>query len=255
VTAGGQDEHSVTQNREFFHTEHHRYASLVGTLPTYRHVRAAIDAEIKGLGLLLDIGNGGTFDYDTDLVDQIVAVDLFVGDFDASALPSNVTARNGDALNLTEPPDHYDGALMALLFHHLTGEQPAAVLQNAERALDETRGVLKPGGRIIVVESCVPRWFYAVERVLYPLLRRISGTRLMKHPATLQLPTSTIVNILEARYRLLGWHRIKHGGLILQFGRRWPVLLTPARMYMFVGEKRPDSSARPSVPSASSTEE
>jgi SAM-dependent methyltransferase len=245
MTSGGQDERSVSRNREFFHTEHDRYADLVASLPTYRHVQAAIGSEVGGLGLLLDIGNGGTFDYDTELVDHIVAVDLFVGDFDPSVFPPNVTARNGDALALTEPRDHYDGALMALLFHHLTGEQPTAVRENAERALDEAHRVLKPGGRIIIVESCVPRWFYAVERVLYPLLRRLSGTRLMQHPATLQLPTSTMVEMLEARYRRVRWHRIKHGGLILQFGRRWPVLLTPARMYLFVGEKDPDSPGAP----------
>jgi SAM-dependent methyltransferase len=237
ATRGTQDERSLVANRAFFHTEHDRYAHRVASLRTYQHVRAAVDAELAGVNLLLDIGNGGTFDYDTTLVDQIVAVDLFAGDLDPSTLPQNVTARNGDALNLTEPAGHYDGALMALLFHHLTGKEPSAVRENAERALDEAYRVLKPGGRLIVVESCVPRWFYAAERPLYPLLRRLADTRLMGHPATLQLPVDMIVGMLERRFRLRRSRRIRHGALILQFGLRWPVALTPARMFLFVAEK------------------
>ena len=47
-------------------------------LDTYRLIREAITRELAGVGRLLDVGNGGVFEYDTSLVGSIVAVDLFL---------------------------------------------------------------------------------------------------------------------------------------------------------------------------------
>ena len=52
--------------------------------------------------------------------------------------------------------------------------------------------MLEPGGQLIVMESCVSRWAYAIERGLFGALSAFAGTRLMAHPATLQLPPAAI---------------------------------------------------------------
>lgn len=235
--SGAQDERSRAANRDFFTHEHDWYTASVATLATYRHIREAVNTEIAGLATMLDVGNGGTFDYDHDLVDKIVAVDLYLDDLPDDHFPSNVSARNGDALSLPDEPHTYDGVLMSMLFHHLTGRSPSAVTDNAGRALDEALRVLKPGGRLVVVESCVPCWFYAVERALYPALRSVAGTRLLRHPATLQLTAPLLAELISARFDSLRWRRIPVGALLMQFGWRWPSALTPARPYCFVAAK------------------
>ena len=236
--SGTQDERTRAANRDFFTHEHEWYTESVASMTTYRHISEAINAEIAGLGVMLDVGNGGTFPYDNELVDKIIAVDLYLADLPADHFPSNVSPRNGDALALAEEPHTYDGVLMSMLFHHLTGPSPAAVMDNAACVLDEVRRVLKPGGRLVVVESCVPPWFYAVERGLYPALRRVGGTKLLRHPATLQLTAPSLVELIGARFTSLRWRRIPVGALLMQFGWRWPSALTPARPYCFVATKK-----------------
>ena len=41
------------------------------------------------------------------------------------------------------------------------------MVANVRRAIAEAERVLEPGGRLIVAESCVPAWFYPVERALF----------------------------------------------------------------------------------------
>ncbi len=54
---------------------------------------------MAGTGRLLDVGNGGVFEYSPELVDSIVAVDLFLSKIPEEQFPANVEARDGDALN------------------------------------------------------------------------------------------------------------------------------------------------------------
>jgi SAM-dependent methyltransferase len=228
-----QSAQSVEQNAAFF-AGNTTYADNVARLKTYRNIRQALDGAIAGKRRLLDVGNGGVFDYDTELVGAIVAVDLFLDDRSPGGeAPANVTFRNGDALDLPEPDGAYDGVLVVSVLHHLVAGDVAGTIENMRRAIAEARRVLEPGGTLTVMESCVPPWAYAVEQRLFGALRTFAATRFMTHPATLQLPPRAICDLLRERFSHVEVRRIPVGGLILQFGRRWPTALTPARPYLF----------------------
>ena len=178
-----QHETAVERNREFFAGE--RWSQQVAEIDTYRHIREAIDAAVAGTGRLLDVGNGGVFEYDPARVDEIVAVDLFLSQIPAEQFPPNVTARDGDALSLDDPDGSYDAVLHSFLYHHLVGDDAAALIGNVRRAISEAARVLRPGGKLIVPEGCVPRWFYAFERMAFRPLVALSKTPLLGgHPAT-----------------------------------------------------------------------
>ena len=216
-----QDTASVAKNVGFF-SANERYAQHIGSLETYRHIRRAINGEITGARRLLDVGNGGVFDYDTSLAEQIVGVDLFL-DQPSSGLDEHITLRRGDALALEEPDATYDVVLEVSVFHHLVGTDHQSTIANIRQAVDEAHRVLEPGGRFVVMESCVSVRFFALERRLFWTLRQLARTPVMRHPATLQFPSQIIADII--------------GRWIMQFGLRWPTQLTPARPYLFTARR------------------
>jgi SAM-dependent methyltransferase len=233
----GQDARTAQQNAEFFVRDKH--GRDVAELDTYRLIREAVTREVAGTESLLDVGNGGVFDYDTTQVDRIVAVDLFLDQLPASHFPHNVEPRKGDALALEEPDDAYDAVLEALLYHHLVGSRPRDSLVNIRRAIAEAQRVLRPGGRLVVAESCVPRWFYSLEKAAFRGLVALARTPVLGgHPAVLQLPFDLIKELVGERLDVERAYRVPPGRWTTQFGRRWPVALTPARAYVVVGRKR-----------------
>ena len=234
--APSQDPDSATQNADFFARDKHH--DDVARLDTYLRIREAIEREVSGLESMLDVGNGGVFQYDTDLVERIVAVDLFLDRLPASRFPPNVTPRKGDALALEEADESFGAVLEALLYHHLVGPDPDGFIANVRRAIGEAARVVRPGGLLIVAESCVPRWFYGVERVLFKPLAALARTPLLGgHPATLQLPFELLVRLVGERFLVERAYRVPPGRWTTQFGRRWPVALTPARAFIVVGRK------------------
>lgn len=231
----GQDTASAAKNASYFDANR-RYTEHVGALDTYRNIREAVNREIAGAELLLDVGNGGVFDYDTDLAGQIVGVDLFLDDVPSPA-GQNVVLRRGDALALDEPAETYDRVLEISVFHHLVGTDARSTLQNIRRAVAEAHRVLEPGGRFVVMESCVSRRAFQIERRLFGALRLLARTPLMSHPATLQFPASTIADVIRERFGEVAVAPIPVGRWILQFGVRWPTALTPARPYLFTATR------------------
>jgi SAM-dependent methyltransferase len=232
----GQDAASAARNAEFFaRGKHGRDAA---ELDTYRLIREAITREVSGTTRLLDVGNGGVFEYDTGQVGEIVAVDLFLDQLPAEHFPPNVTTRNGDALALDEPDGHYEMVLEALLYHHLVGRRPADSIENVRTAVAEAARVLRPGGRLVVAESCVPPWFYAFERALFAPLKALARTPLLGgHPAVLQLPFGLLQQLIAESLEIERAYRIPMGRWLTQFGRRWPTALTPAQAVMVVARK------------------
>jgi SAM-dependent methyltransferase len=190
--------------------------------------------------VLLDVGNGGVFQYDTALVEKVVAVDLFLDRLPPSHFPANVTPHAGDALDLDEPDACYDAVLESLLYHHLVGDDAEGMVSNVRRAIAEADRVLRPGGRLIVAESCVPRWFYAIEKRLLKGLVALSKTPLLGgHPPTIQIPFKLLVSLVGERLEVESAYKVPPGRWITQFGRRWPTALTPARAFVVVGRSRP----------------
>jgi ubiquinone/menaquinone biosynthesis C-methylase UbiE len=65
-------------------------------------------------------------------------------------------------MNLKLPDASYDRALVFFLLH----EQPR---EWRERTLSEVLRVLKPGGKLIIVDYARPRWWHPL-RYLFPIL-------------------------------------------------------------------------------------
>ena len=83
-------------------------------------------------------------------------------------LPDDAPARllSMDSTNLSLPDASYDRALVFFLLH----EQPAHC---RERTLSEVVRVVKPGGKILIVDYAMPRWWHPLRYLWRPLLARL----------------------------------------------------------------------------------
>jgi SAM-dependent methyltransferase len=231
-----QDAQSASANAEYFAGE--RHGEHASTIDSYLLIREALDREVAGIDSMLDVGNGGVFEYDTSAVGSIVAVDLFLDRLPESHFPPNVTPRRGSALELDEPANHYDAVLQAMLYHHLVGSSPDEMVANVRAAIAEAARALRPGGRLIVAEPCVPRWFFAFERVAFAPLRLLARTPLLRgHPATLQLTARMLEDLVSEQLEIERSYRIPRGRWTTLFGRKIPAALFPSRMQMVVARK------------------
>ena len=113
----------------------------------------------------MDIGHGGSFDYDTSKVKEIMGLDLDKM-IDVSNLPKNIRLVEGSALDIPENINNFDTTILVMLLHHLVGKNVSENLDNLDRCLKQVRKTLIDDGKLVIVESCVPKWFYLIEKVL-----------------------------------------------------------------------------------------
>jgi SAM-dependent methyltransferase len=227
---------SAEKNASFFLNHHSDYKAKVSSLKTYQRIFREVSAAIDGAELLVDVGNGGVFDYDTDKAQHIVAVDLmFTSDF-VHPLPKNAEAKLGSALELPIETASADVVLMNMLLHHLTGKDVEATRTNLKKSIAEAARVLRSGGRLVIMESCVPGWFFAFEKAVYKASVKVIE-RVIDHPPTLQFPPSMIREMVELEFKDVSVRNVPKGFWVMQYGWRWPSALTPAQPYLFLAHR------------------
>jgi ubiquinone/menaquinone biosynthesis C-methylase UbiE len=238
-TSTRQTKSSVDKNFDYFLGSYESYKSKIESIDTYAMINSKINHELFGIKKMLDIGNGGVFDYEVSLVPNITGLDLFLDDLPKGiVIPKNVKMVQGSALEIPFEKPSFDGVIMVMLLHHLVGQTPKESLLNVEKALSEAGRVIKRGGKLIIVESCVPFWFYQLEKFLYRSAT-ILIEKFMRHPATLQYPKDVLRNVIfGAGFRDILIEEIPKGRFILQFGVKVPSWITPVRTILFSAIKK-----------------
>jgi SAM-dependent methyltransferase len=233
VVPSDNSQATVATNAAWFQDNDH-YAEAQTRLACYRNIQRIVEREVRGAGEVLDIGNGGFFNYDTSITDHVTALDLFL--HDGPGPTPNSTFRKGSFLDLPFPDLSFDCAIQQNVFHHVTGRSVRANHDNMRRCLTEMFRVLRPGGKAVVIESTVGPLFYQFERLAYrPLLWLKRGG----HPVTFQYTPRQLLNAGAAvGFELDEFSLIPRGWFVLQLGHIWPSALTPAKPVKIVFRKR-----------------
>ena len=140
------------KNIEFF-SSNSKYQNNVATIDTYKILYSEITNFIKSSNKLLDIGHGGTFDYDTSKVKEITGLDLDKM-IDVKNIPKNIRLVEGSALDIPEDIKNFDTTIVVMLLHHLVGNEVSENLENLDRCLQQIRKTLIDNGKLIIVNVC-----------------------------------------------------------------------------------------------------
>ncbi len=223
-------------NTKKFFNEWDSYHETIRGIDSWQLYGKAIDKHIKH-GRIFDIGNGGIFNYDTSKAEKIVALDLspnLINNAPKSA--ANIEYRVGDIIDLKYKDAEYDQAVMDMLIHHLAGNNFAQTRENVLKAFQNTYSVLKPGGELIIMESCLPRVFETTERISYQLFKLF--TSLLKHPMVFQWNWHTLEKMLKrAGFRNIILDEVTLGKWIIHLGFKIPTKLSPVRAFIIKAVK------------------
>lgn len=120
-------------------------------------------------------------------------------------LPNNAPVRllAMDAATLALPDASYENCLLFFLLH----EQPR---RWRERTLSEALRVVKPGGKIVIVDYALPRWWHPLRYLWRPLLATLE-------PFALDLWREEIADWLPQQAGVRSRKQVFFGGLYQQF--------------------------------------
>ena len=222
----------VDQKNIKFFSQNTKYKKNIEEIDTYKILYKEITSHVSGSKKLIDIGHGGCFDYDTKQALEIIGLDLDEMT-DKNSIPKNVKLIVGSALNIPNNLNNFDTALMVMLIHHLIGSDVNENFINLQNCIHETKKTLKPNGKIIIVESCVPKWFFLIEKILFKPTSYLIN-KFLKHPPAFQFTKEIIIeNLKKEKFKNIECKKIKQGKFILQYGFKFPTLLTPVETIIF----------------------
>jgi cyclopropane fatty-acyl-phospholipid synthase-like methyltransferase len=191
VIQAQQNASSLSKNAHWF-ADNDFYKNTQQQLEIYRFIALAAAHETADTKALLDIGNGGLFEYPIAHIGRVVATDVFVEDTFAEHYPA-VDWRQVSALEM-EFSERFDTVLAINTLHHIIGNSVPGTYRNLDTFMERSLACLTPGGKIVLIESTMPRWFVAAYSLVFPLVLTLWP---LSHPPTFQFYFRDILKSAE----------------------------------------------------------
>lgn len=172
---------------------------------------------------MVDFGNGGIINYDLRKLDQLICVDITSRNGRISN--NKVTWVCGDFydVQLNIRPDF---VLAQFLLHHLVEEE------RLFEAMQRIRSMLKPEGKVIVLEIEVSRFFELVQRIFQPII--LIGLAIIGRPPIRFFSAASLMKLLErADFKQIRSSKIPIGKNLSPAPVLFPNLRIPGKIYPF----------------------
>jgi SAM-dependent methyltransferase len=196
------------------------------------HQRIKNVIEPRLAGIVVDVGSGGDTRHRNPAITLLVSVDNVLEFLLHAKDPAAINAA-GDVRSLPFKKDSVDRIVIQFVVHHLTDDHLAGTLRNVRAAVAESARILKPGGRIFIVDSMTWRPFDALQRGLYPisrtLLRGFGRPMVYILSATSLVRLCTESGLAAERPVAIDWGKMTDLSQALFPKLRFPLRYTPVR--------------------------
>lgn len=220
-------------NQQFF-KDNDSYKSIQNKLEHYQFIAKSAAHEVKYVKCLLDIGNGGIFIYPIDHIPSVTAIDLFIEEDLKNRYPDVIWLQRS-ALNM-QFDQQFDAVIEINTLHHVVGDSVANTYKNLDTIMEQASKAMENGGKFILLESTVPKWFLFFFKIIFPLLLLMWP---LKHPPTFQFHYRDILAAAKkAGFQLEEFCWIPKTSDILQLGYRVKGWLSPVQVGKFVFTKK-----------------
>ena len=225
---------NIRKTKEYFDANPTHFKNAVKEYPImYREAAEQINKHIKGI--ILDIGSGGIINYDVTKAKTVILADITRANRDRAE--KNVIFINGDMRKLGIEDEKIDRVVMQHLLHHLADNTLKKTLQNLKQGFRETNRVVKKGGKIIIIEGCVPPFFDYLQRILFPINKKLYKW-IFSFPMVLQYSREKIVRELKKEgFVIESVEVIKDGDVLPIFGLNLPRKYIPLKHYCIIAKK------------------
>jgi ubiquinone/menaquinone biosynthesis C-methylase UbiE len=229
-----------SHSKEFF-DKYSNYAGYVmeNQGDVYQNTKKLIDKFLVDAKFVLDVGNGGVINYAFKNLERLDCLDISISDSTKTKyrFQENVQFIMGDALHLPFDDDQYDVAILQYVLHHLAvaeggGTPLLQTKNNVKTCISELLRVVKPGGKVLIIEPVLPNWMYKLEERLFGLLMRFC--RFIKHDEVFQYSAKALTEIISniKTQSDLAFHNIDVGKSMVIFKIRFPAWIVPQKVYL-----------------------
>ena len=182
---------AVTANAEFF-ADNEQYKLVQKQLELYRFIALAAAHETEHSRALLDIGNGGLFEYPITHIPRVVAIDVFVEEDFATRYPQ-VEWRQMSALDMNLD-ERFDTIIAVNTLHHIVGSTVEGTYTNLDELMKRAARCLDESGKLVIIESTMPQWFV---RMYSRVFAHVLKLWWLKHPPTFQFYFRDIIHAAD----------------------------------------------------------
>lgn len=162
----------MSRKEDYWNSVSEDYADKTMTFQPefYNNTSMIINRALKSNDVVLDIGNGGIVNYDFERLSLLHCADLAISNVAVKRYEnfSNIKFIKADIMDMSEINENtYDVVIVQAVIHHLAGRSLRDTHMNVDSALKECMRVLKPKGKLLIIESTVRVLFEIIEELFY----------------------------------------------------------------------------------------
>lgn len=187
----------------------------------YQNVAARLNKIL--FGRVVDFGNGGIINYDTQKINKLICMDII---FENKSITDNkIDFIYGDFYDI-DLDSKADCVLVQVVLHHLIDDK------KLRKSYKKVKEMLNENGKFIIVEVAFPKFLESLQNIVKPIIFIVLS--MMKKPSLRFFSTKSLsASLVEAGFNNIQIQYIPIGKKVSPAPVLFPNLRIPGKLYPF----------------------